>query len=695
MIDRILETFREEFDELLVELEHSLLELEDNPADSEAVDSVFRALHTIKGSSAMAGADRISSFVHEIETAFELVRDGELGVTRDLINQTLAARDVLKLLAQSIGGEPGDEPAGVGAIVEWFRAQLPDASPGKSVDEVGLVTAGATTFRIRFRPAPDMFCKGLNPLFIIRELKQLGSCLIIPQLDEIPPLEKLKEEFCYLYWDIILTTDKGINAIYDMFMFVEDHCTELKVDPIDDGGMLDIEPDYKRLGEILVERGDISPEELSIALQGKRHLGEELVESGIVSTGKIEAALSEQKRVKDIRNIRQQNEISSSIRVRSEKLDKLVNLIGELVTVQARLSQYCSGEVESELVAISEVVERLTWELRDEVLNIRMLPIGTTFNRFRRLVRDLCSELGKDVNLVTEGAETELDKTVIERLNDPLVHLIRNCIDHGIEPPAVRIENGKPKTGTVRLVARHSGANVIISIADDGRGFDRDAVRRRAISQGLIAADAEISDKELFSLIFLPGFSTASQVTSVSGRGVGMDVVKRSVEALRGTIEVNSEKGKGVSFSIKLPLTLAIIDGLLVNISGESYVFPLASVEECVELRREDAMANERDLANVRGEIVPYIHLRKHFSLVDAGSEIEQIVIINYEGKRVGFVVDHVIGEHQTVIKSLGKMYQGISGLSGATILGDGKVALILDLPQIVEAAALLERSEV
>jgi two-component system chemotaxis sensor kinase CheA len=241
--------------------------------------------------------------------------------------------------------------------------------------------------------------------------------------------------------------------------------------------------------------------------------------------------------------------------------------------------------------------------------------------------------------------------------------------------------------------ARHSGANVIISIVDDGRGFDRDAVRDRAVAQGLIPADSEISDKELYNLIFLPGFSTAGQVTSVSGRGVGMDVVKRSVEGLRGTIEVNSEPGKGVSFRIKLPLTLAIIDGLLVDISGESYVFPLSSVEECVELKREEAMANERNLANVRGEIVPYVHLREYFSMTDSERAIDQIVIINYEGKRVGFVVDHVIGEHQTVIKSLGKMYQGVSGLSGATILGDGKVALILDLPQIVEAAALLEQA--
>ncbi|PLX80050.1 MAG: chemotaxis protein CheA, partial [Desulfuromonas sp.] len=429
MIDKILETFLEEIDEILVELEHSLLELEENPADLAAVDTVFRGLHTIKGSSAMAGAEKISRFVHEIETAFDLVREGELEVSRDLINQTLAAKDLLKQVARHINEESEDDLEMMESILSWFREILP-AEEGEGDVPAGVEDVqDERTFRIRFRPAPDIFCKGLNPLFILKEVEQLGNCLMIPQLDEIPPLYELNEEFCYIYWDVILTTDKGIDAIKDIFLFVEDHCTELKVEPIDDGGLLDTEEDYKRLGEILVERGDISHEALSEALGRHGKLGEELVESGLVSSGKVEAALSEQQRVKNVRHMRKQVESTNSIRVRSEKLDKLVNLIGELVTVQARLSQFAAADadVDSELVSISEVVERLTWELRDEVLNIRMLPIGTTFNRFRRLVRDLSEELGKNVTLEAEGAETELDKTVIERLNDPLVHVIRNC----------------------------------------------------------------------------------------------------------------------------------------------------------------------------------------------------------------------------------------------------------------------------
>ncbi|PLX75307.1 MAG: chemotaxis protein CheA, partial [Desulfuromonas sp.] len=297
-----------------------------------------------------------------------------------------------------------------------------------------------------------------------------------------------------------------------------------------------------------------------------------------------------------------------------------------------------------------------------------------------------------NVTLEAEGAETELDKTVIERLNDPLVHVIRNCIDHGIEAPDEREAAGKSTAGTVRLSAQHSGANVIITVSDDGRGFDREAVRQRAVARGLIPQDLEISDKDLYNLVFLPGFSTAAEVTSVSGRGVGMDVVKRSVEELRGTIDVDSVAGEGVTFSIKLPLTLAIIDGLLVDIAGESYVFPLSSVEECIELKRKEFREDERDLVNVRGEIVPYVHLREFFAIDGEEQEIEQVVIVDFDGSRVGFVVDHVVGEHQTVIKSLGKMYQKLKGISGATILGDGNIALILDLTQIVEAAALQEK---
>ncbi len=362
-----------------------------------------------------------------------------------------------------------------------------------------------------------------------------------------------------------------------------------------------------------------------------------------------------------------------------------MNLVGELVTVQARLSQTAAGRGDALLDTIAEEVERLTNELRDTALNIRMLPIGTTFSKFKRLVRDLSVELGKDIELTTAGAETELDKTVIEKLNDPLVHLIRNSIDHGIEMPEDREAAGKPRQGTVHLAAVHSGDSVLITITDDGAGLDKEAIRAKGLERGLVTTGAELSDKEIYNLIFAPGFSTARKVTSVSGRGVGMDVVKKAIDALRGTIDITSERGKGSTITIKLPLTLAIIESLLVKIGTDCFVMPLSIVEECIELTREDvANAHGRNLANVRDQIIPYIPLRERFRIPGELPEIEQIVITSIQGSRIGFVVDDVIGEHQTVIKSLGKMYKDVKGLSGATILGDGSVALILDVPHLV-----------
>jgi two-component system chemotaxis sensor kinase CheA len=374
--------------------------------------------------------------------------------------------------------------------------------------------------------------------------------------------------------------------------------------------------------------------------------------------------------------------------VPAEKLDSLVNLVGELVTVQARLTQTASVLHDNELAAIAEEVERLTGELRDNTLNIRMLPIGTTFGRFKRLVRDLSNDLDKRIELITEGAETELDKTVIDRLNDPLVHIIRNSIDHGIELPSVREAQGKPGTGTIRLSASYSGASVLVTVTDDGAGLDAEAIRQKALEKGLVSPTAELTKKELFSLIFAPGFSTAKTVTNVSGRGVGMDVVRKTIDMLRGAVEVESERGSGTSVTLKLPLTLAIIDGLLVKVGGNFFVLPLSTVEECIELIHEtDELRNGNCLVNVRGQLVPYIRLRETFGMEGGLPRIEQIIITEAGRGRIGFVVDDVIGEHQTVIKSLGKVYRDIDGISGATILGDGTVALILDTNRLSTAA--------
>lgn len=691
-MDSHRKAYKEEAYELLTELESSLLELEETPEDADLIGRVFRAMHTIKGSGAMFGFDDIAGFTHEVETVFDMVRNGRLKVTRDLVNLALNARDLIKGMLDASEGE-GDavERSATEAVIAGLRQLVPGASAdGATAEPSAPVTPPesegekAVTYRIRFVPSPDVTVNGTNPLLLLAELRQLGDCRIVAQMARVPRLEQIDAENCYLLWDVILTTKRGIDAIRDVFIFIEDDC-DLKIDVIDDGGILDVDADYKKLGFILVERGDLAPEDMTAILAKQKRFGELLVEHGVILPEKVESALVEQQHVKEVRKERQTQESASSIRVPAEKLDILVNLVGELVTVQARLSQTAAGRADALLVTIAEEVERLTNELRDTALNIRMLPIGTTFSKFKRLVRDLSVELGKDIEMTTEGAETELDKTVIEKLNDPLVHLIRNSIDHGIEAPDERVAAGKPRQGTVHLAAVHSGDSVLITITDDGKGLDREAIRAKGIERGIVSATTELSDKEIFSLIFAPGFSTAKTVTSVSGRGVGMDVVKRAIEALRGTIDIQSERGVGTVITIKLPLTLAIIESLLVKIGNDCFVIPLSIVEECVELTREDVRnAHGRNLATVRDQIVPYIPLRERFLVRGEQPEIEQIVITQFGGMRIGFVVDNVIGEHQTVIKSLGKMYRDVHGLSGATILGDGSVALILDIPHLV-----------
>jgi two-component system chemotaxis sensor kinase CheA len=576
-----------------------------------------------------------------------------------------------------------------------FRGRLERDSAKSEIADflAGGSGSGQSTYRIRFRPAPGIFRQGIQPQLLLGELCRLGDAVVVAQLDKVPLLDQLDPENCHVYWDVILTTREDENAIRDVFIFVEDDC-ELTVQLVDSEGLLDEAADYKKLGEILVERGDLPQVDLEKFLNEKKRLGEQLVAAGAVDSGQVESALAEQERIQRLRRERQAAESSDSIRVKSERLDKLVNLVGEMVTVQARLTQLSNGREDAALMAVAEEVERLTWELRDQVLTIRMLPIGSTFSRFKRLVRDLGDELGKDVMLFTEGGETELDKTVIERLGDPLVHLIRNSIDHGIEPPETRRAAGKPAKGRITLSAEHSGANVLIAVTDDGMGLDREKIRAKAIERGLLAPHTELSDREIFNLIFLAGFSTAEQVSSVSGRGVGMDVVRQAIESLRGSVEVSSEPGRGTRFVLKLPLTLAIIEGLLVDIGSERFILPLAEVEECIALTRAEAAATHgRNMVNVRGEIVPYVPLREAFTLAGERPEIEQIVIARLDAGRVGFVVDRVVGEHQTVIKNLGRFYQGVTGISGATILGDGHVALILDLPQLAERAEQREQA--
>lgn len=682
-MDNHRDMYREEASELLTELESSLLELEKSPGDPDLVGRIFRAMHTIKGSGSMFGFDEVARFTHEIESVYDQVRNGRMQVCKPLIDLTLRACDeIRKLVISPHEPDPGDE-AWRETILSGFRGLLPgggaDPRPEETEPEE---PGGPVTYRIQFRPKPEIFGTGTNPLLLLEELRGLGKCTVIARTDGLPPLPELDPELCYTSWDVILTTGAGENGIRDVFIFTEESC-ELKIAVIEHGEA--DETGHKRLGEILVERGDLTPQEIDRAVAGQKRIGELLVDAGVVDAGRVESALAEQEHLKEVRKSAQEKEAVASIRVPAERLDHLVDMVGELVTIQSRLNQVAGRIRDDGLLHVSEEVERLISELRDSTMSIRMLPIGTTFSRFKRLVRDLAKELGKEISLFAEGEETELDKTVIERLADPLTHIIRNSIDHGIEPPEARVASGKPRQGEIRLSAFHAGANVIIQVRDDGGGIDRESVRKKAVQKGMIPEGGSVSDRELLSFIFAPGFSTAREVSSVSGRGVGMDVVKRNVEALQGSIDIESEEGKGTRITLKIPLTLAIVDGLLVKVEDAHFVIPLSSVEECVELTREDVRkAHGRSQIPIRGELVPYVSIREKFAIVGERPEIEQIVTSRINGAKIGLLVDQVIGQHQTVIKSLGRAYRDIREISGATILGDGSLALILELPQLV-----------
>ena len=699
-MDQHQEAFKEEAYELLAELESSLLELEETPNDKELIARVFRAMHTIKGSGAMFGFEEIAEFTHAVETAFDLVREGRVAVTPKLINVTLSARDqILAMLNAADGGEAADEQQAQ-QILALFKelvsvatqpeeqATAPISTTSASIDAVASIEEKTTTYRIHFAPVVDIFSNGTNPILLLNELREFGECNVVAHPEAIPCLEDYAPEACYTSWDIILTTSQGINEIKDVFIFVEDDC-ELDIQLVEEKDpFADEKAEDKKLGEILVERGKITPEDLQKSLGSQKRIGEVLAENTGIDKGTIEVALVEQEHIKSIKQKKQQKINTSSIRVDTDRLDNLVNLVGELVTVQARLSRKASLQNDAELLLISEEIARLTDDLRDNTMSIRMLPIGTTFNKFRRLVRDLAKELGKEIVMTTDGAETELDKTVIDQLSDPMVHLIRNSIDHGIELPNVRVAANKLPEGSIHLSARHSGGHVLIEISDDGAGLDAETIRSKAVDKGLLEVDANPSEQEIFALLFAPGFSTAKTVTDVSGRGVGMDVVKRSIENLRGSIEINSQKGSGTSIILKLPLTLAIIDGLLVKIGEDFYVLPLAAVDECLELNSlETEQARNRKMIKFRDKAHSYINLRERFDVAGDFQTTEKVVITEVNGVKIGLAVDQIIGQHQTVIKSVSEVFNTVKGFSGATILGDGTVALIIDVNSLLKSA--------
>lgn len=666
--------YQQEAAEQLSLVEEIIMELEAAPSDREMLNRLFRVFHTIKGSGSMFGFEEIARFTHHIESILDALRQGSIAFDRSLADLTLAAKDcIMEMLSDPSTKPPAAIAERLSSLAATLNLQTPThAATGEGsiqLNKPGSIapqsSVSGTRYDIKLKLAADIFTRGLDPLALFKDLRDLGSCSIRALSDFVPPIDQLAPESCYFAWEVRLESACDLNAVKDVFIFVEDDSQiSLSQTP------LEWLPSLTGTTSQSPQREQPTPDQSS---------GHNYVEASTLAPA---TALAEQ--IKSIPSTR--GSIGDpSVKVPSSRLDQLVSLVGELVINHSRLQQLGKRHELPELVSAVEDLERLVASLRDRVLGIRMTPIGSTFSRFKRLVRDLSAELGREVDLVTAGEETELDKNMLDQLGEPLVHLIRNAIDHGIKPPSERISQGKPGQGTLRLSATHEGAHVIIRIEDDGQGLPLKAIRARALERGLLAPDAAVTDQELFQLIFLPGFSTAKSVTNVSGRGVGMDVVKRQIEALRGTVTISSQAGLGTTVILTLPLTLAIIDGLLVDVGRDSYIIPLSVVDENVEITADEcATGNGRTLISVRGELIPFARLRQVFESDGTAPEVERVVIVRAHGQRMGLVVDRILGTHQTVVQSLGRFYRDATHVSGATILGDGQVALILDVAGLV-----------
>lgn len=659
-IDSLKETFREEARDLLNQIEMPLMELEEKPESPELINTVFRALHTIKGSGSMCGYSELARFTHDLETVFDCIRNGELRVESNIINLTLKAKDCIKALLDE--NDSDAERKNRESILKELESITKHTPENSQVNDEASVHGFADTvspdekiFRIIFMPSPLILSRGIKVEPLLSELMTLGECRIRADVSSVPLLDELVPEICYINWIAELNTERGVAAIRDVFIFAEDYA-ELVI-KYSDGFSLNNEVFSRdELASAIMNR--FARSKVSVERRGRQ--GDDQV-------------LLDRRRVD-----------SSTIRVRNEKLDTLVNLVGELVTLHARLNQESSRSALPEFISISENLGRLTGELRDNTMSIRMVPISEIFNSFQRLVHDLSLGLGKKMKLVTTGGQTELDKNVIEELKDPIMHLIRNSADHGIEDVDSRIAQGKETEGVISINAEHAGANVIIRVADDGAGLDRERIRQKAIEKNLLAP-GEYDERQIFSMIFEPGFSTAAVATDISGRGVGMDVVKRNIEKLRGTIDLSSVAGQGTTVTLTIPLTLSIIDGFMVDIAGSLFIFNLSNIRECLDFSGAAESETENQFViNLRNEIVPCIDLRRVFGTGRMWSSYPQIVIADIAGERFGFLVDRVIGKYQTVVKPLSRGSRSSDMIAGATILGDGSVALILDANAIV-----------
>ncbi|MFT5519872.1 MAG: two-component system chemotaxis sensor kinase CheA [Enterobacterales bacterium] len=670
------QVFYDESFEGLDTMEELLLSLSDGNVDNEAVNTIFRSAHSIKGGSATFGFTAVAEFTHILESLLDEMREGEREVTTEAITLLLESVDCMREMLSELQEDGQCADIQAKELGKKFQAMLDDGAPN-STNEQKVEQASTDSdveisdqWKIVFKPQTHILSNGNEPLRMFREIESLGDCKVKLLESSVPGWNDFKADDLYLEWEIHLTADIAKEDLDEVFEWVIDECeliiTNLPINALDDEG--------QRTADIVKITDSKTESEIELS----------------TSTEVVK-----QKEPK-----KEVNRTSSSIRVGIEKVDSLINLVGELVITQSMLSQvggeFTMDKLETLRLGLSQL-EQNTRELQESVMQIRMMPISFAFNRFPRMVRDLAMQLDKKIDLEISGETTELDKTVMERIGDPLVHLVRNSLDHGIENPKDRLAKGKPETGTINLDAYHQGGNIIIEIRDDGAGINIDKVFKKAVEKGLVSAKDELTNGEIYNLLFEPGFSTADIVSDVSGRGVGMDVVKRNINILGGSIEVESEQDVGSTFKIRLPLTLAILDGQLIRVGDQTYIIPLMSVNESLQIKEEliSCVGGELDLYQLREDYVPIINVANEFGFENDTNEMDEslLVVVEGENQQVGLLVDELLTQQQVVIKSLDVNYKPVSGISGATILGDGKVALIIDVVGFIQQAKHIKKA--
>ena len=729
-MDENVQIFVSEAIELLEEMENALLDLEDSNGDEELLNQIFRAAHTIKGSAGLFGFEHIIEFTHVVENVLDDMRNCLIPITSELITTLMRSKDQIGALIEALPEEDNfdaKEEKEILDLLKAFRQGGSSATPkakteaevSEQAESSGTDTESDTDkaqsdhYHISLRLGQDTFVQGFNPIAMFKQLEELGELKEVVLIsDTLPELEKLDPEHCYLGWEIALKSQANKEEIHEIFQFIAGaSCTILppKSKFSDFRHLIEQLPeeDDLALGQMLIRTGSLTEQELQLVLNKQQEkpqelVGDLLVENKIVHEEVVEQALEKQKQVKA-----KKQQAMSFVKIDSVMLDKLVNLVGELVITGAKMSQLSEAVADDDLVETMESMMMALEELRETALGLRMIPIGATFNRFHRVVRDISQELEKDISLEIYGAETELDKTVIEKIADPLMHLVRNSLDHGIEMPDERERIGKPRQGLIKLDAHHEAGMIVISITDDGKGLDSDKLLEKAIDRGIVREGQKLSRAEIYNLIFEAGFSMAKQISNISGRGVGMDVVRRNIEALRGTINISSEKGEGTTISIQLPLTLAIIDGFHIQVNHEDFIIPLDMIKECVTLNEAQIEETSmHDYITLREEVLPLIKMDRYFNLVDDKQVLQQeadesqtkrhenVVVVQFGNQKVGLTVDTLLGEIQAVIKPMGRVFKGLNGFAGFTILGSGHIALVLDVPGLVKDVVSREKDQ-